>query len=92
MIGKLFTLLWTSRKRARLVWSLLQDKRIPTWQKAIPFLPLIYIFSPLNFITFAIPFFGQLDDVALIFLAMDLFENMVEKSIVEEHKLGNQVE
>ena len=85
MFGKLITLLWTARKRIRLISSLVQDERIPLWQRAIPFLPLIYIFSPLNFITLAIPFFGQLDDVVLLLLAMDLFENTIEKSIIDEH-------
>lgn len=86
MFGKSVTLLWTARRRLKLIGSLLQDQRIPTWQKTIPFLPLIYIFSPLNLITFAVPFFGQLDDAVLLMLAMDLFENVVDKSIVDEHK------
>jgi uncharacterized membrane protein YkvA (DUF1232 family) len=80
------TLLWTLRKRLSLTWALLKDKRVPMWQKAIPFLPLIYIFSPLNFLTFAIPVIGQIDDVFLVMLALELFERVVDKTIIAEYR------
>jgi uncharacterized membrane protein YkvA (DUF1232 family) len=80
------TFIWTIRKRMKLTWALLKDERVPMWQKAIPFLPLIYIFSPLNFLTFAIPVIGQIDDVFLVMLALELFERVVDKTIIAEYR------
>jgi uncharacterized membrane protein YkvA (DUF1232 family) len=47
---------------------------------------LIYIFSPLNFLTFAIPVIGQIDDVFLVMLALELFERVVDKTIIAEYR------
>ena len=80
------TILWTIRKRMKLTWALLKDERVPLWQKAIPFLPLIYILSPLNFLTFTIPIIGQIDDIFLIMLALEMFERVVDKAIVAEYR------
>lgn len=86
MFRRLLTLIWTARQRLKLTWRLLQDDRIPTWQKAIPFLPLIYIFSPFNFLTMAIPVFGQLDDLMLLVMAMEFMEQVVDKKIIADYK------
>ncbi len=80
------TVLWSIRRRLRLTWTLLNDNRIPLWQKAIPFLPLVYILSPFNLLTFTIPLLGQIDDVVLIILALDVFERTVDKDILKEHR------
>lgn len=85
-MGKAFSLLWITRNRLHLIWSLLQDQRIPIWQKALLVLPLTYIFSPLNFITLTIPVLGQVDDAVLLLFAMDLFENVVDQQIVAQYK------
>ncbi len=90
MLRKSTSLLWTARKRLKLTWKLLQDKRVPMWQKAILFLPFIYIFSPLNFLTFAIPLVGQVDDVLIVMLALDLLEKVVEDDILAEHQQDAQ--
>jgi len=82
------TALWTTRKRLRLTWSLLNDNRIPLWQKTIPFLPLIYILSPFNFLTFAVPLLGQVEDVALIVLALDLFERVIDENVLSDHNVS----
>lgn len=86
MIRKTLAIILTARQQARLTFSLMMDKRVPMWQKAIPMLPLLYIFSPLNILTFAIPIVGQLDDITLIILAMELFERVVDENIVAEYK------
>ena len=88
MFNKWITLLWTLRRQVKLAWQLLKDERIPTWQKAIPFLPLIYILSPFNVLTFAIPIFGQVDDVMLIILALELFERQVDPKILSDYQKG----
>lgn len=90
MLRKSTSLLWTARKRLKLVWKLLQDERVPMWQKAIPFLPLIYIFSPLNFLTLAIPLVGQVDDVLIVMFTLDLLEKVVDDEILAEHQTDAQ--
>ena len=86
MLRKWASLLWTARTRLRLAWMLIKDERVPLWQKAIPFLPMIYILSPLNLISFALPVIGQIDDALLILLAVELMERVVDENILAEHK------
>ncbi len=86
MFGKLFTLLWASRDRLMLVLALIRDTRIPLWQRAIPLLPIIYLLSPINIISFALPVVGQIDDIVLIMLTLDLFERVVDEKILKEYK------
>ena len=68
-------------------WRLLQDRRIPLWQKAIPFLALAYIVSPLNIISFAVPILGQFDDLFVLFGAIELFERVVDDRILADYPL-----
>lgn len=91
MFRKLVPFVLSARKRLRLTWQLLNDNRIPLWQKAIPFLPLIYLLSPINFLTFFIPVIGSVDDVMLVLLALELFERMVDKDILVEYRRANNV-
>ena len=86
MISKSLTLLWASRDRLSLVISLIRDNRIPRWQRAIPFLPIIYFLSPLNIISFSLPIVGQIDDIVLIMMTLDLFERVIDEKILKEHK------
>lgn len=62
------------------------DRRVPKWQKAIPLLPFLYILSPFNFLTFTIPIVGTFEDVALMVLAMKLFEQVVDDKIVQAYQ------
>lgn len=86
MLRKWASLLWTARGRLRLAWMLIKDERVPLWQKAIPFLPLVYILSPMNLISFALPVVGQIDDALLIMLAVELMERVVDEKIIAEYK------
>lgn len=85
-MGRWITLLWTIRDRITLVFRLIKDKRIPLWKKAIPFLPLIYILSPLNLISFSLPIIGQIDDVFLLMMAINLMERTVDDAILDEYR------
>jgi len=86
MLRRWILLLWSVRNRLRLTWNLLRDKRVPVWQKAIPFLPLIYILTPLNMLTFAVPILGQLEDALLIMVALDFLERVVDKKILADYQ------
>jgi uncharacterized membrane protein YkvA (DUF1232 family) len=70
----------------KLTWRLLQDRRVPIWNKFIPFAALLYVLSPLDLIPDVIVGLGQLDDVGIVLLSMRLFERSVDPLIVEQHR------
>lgn len=61
------------------VWRRLRDPRVPTWHKAIPLLGLVYLFSPVDLIPDSIPILTQLDDLAILLLALRLFLSLAPK-------------
>jgi uncharacterized membrane protein YkvA (DUF1232 family) len=54
-------------------WRLLRDPRTPGALKLIPLLGLLYVIFPLDFIPDLFPGAGQLDDVAVILVALRVF-------------------
>lgn len=82
MFNFLLYLLREGREQIALTYDLVRDPRVEAWKKAIPFLPLVYIFSPINLFSIFIPF----DDIYLVILAMELFERTVDPEIVAEYK------
>lgn len=54
-------------------WRLLRDPRTPTAFKLIPALGLLYVLFPLDLVPDLIPGAGQLDDVAILLIALRLF-------------------
>jgi len=76
-------------RHVRLVWRLLTDSRVSPWLKAvIPGLALAYLILPTDLIPDWIIGLGQLDDLALLLLAIQLFVELCPKSIVEELSRG----
>ena len=70
----------------RLIWRLLNDKRISPWLKtAIPLMTAFYVLLPIDLAPDVIPILGQLDDLAIILLATRLFIELCPPSIVREH-------
>lgn len=86
MIFRLVKFLMQSKNQIYLTWNLMGDPRVPLWKKTIPFLPLLYILSPFNFVTNIIPLLGQVDDFLLVIAAMEAFERTVDERIVAEYK------
>jgi uncharacterized membrane protein YkvA (DUF1232 family) len=73
----------------RLVWQLLTDRRVSPWLKGvIPALALAYVLLPWDLVTDFIPVLGQLDDLAVLVLGMQLFIQLCPKGIVQEHSQG----
>ena len=70
---------------ARLVWGLLRDRRVPLRQKGLLVLLAGYIVSPIDVIPDFIPVLGQLDDVAVTLLVLDLFIRGAPKEVVDDH-------
>ena len=73
--------------QVRLTMRLLRDPRVPIWMKAVPFLGLVYVLSPLDLIPDWIIGLGQLDDLGIILGSMRLFEMVAPADAVAEHRL-----
>jgi uncharacterized membrane protein YkvA (DUF1232 family) len=73
-------------RQGRLAWRLLTDKRVPILVKSIPALAVVYLVSPLDFVPDVFPVLGQLDDLAVMLLALRLFIEMAPPEIVSELK------
>jgi len=66
--------------RIKLFFLLLRDRRVNILVKSIPFLALIYIISPLDFIPL-----NPLDDTGIALLSVYLFIELCPDKVVEEH-------
>ncbi len=79
--------IWTSLVgNVRLAWRLLRDPRVGMLTKLIlPGVFVVFFLSPLD-ITQFIPVIGELDDVALALLAINLFIRMAPQDIVLQHR------
>jgi uncharacterized membrane protein YkvA (DUF1232 family) len=69
----------------RLVWALLRDSRVPAQQKLILAGIGAYLFFPIDLIPDFVPVLGQLDDLAVVLLGLDLFIRSAPADIVDEH-------
>ena len=72
-------------RNSRLVWRLLSDGRVPAGLKLLIPGALLYILLPIDFVPDFIPGLGQLDDIAIILLALRLFVALSPRQLVEEH-------
>jgi uncharacterized membrane protein YkvA (DUF1232 family) len=69
----------------RLVWALIRDGRVPAQQKLILAGIGAYLFFPIDLIPDFVPVLGQLDDLAVVLLGLDLFIRSAPPEIVDEH-------
>lgn len=70
---------------ARLVWGLARDGRVPAPQKLILAGIVGYLLMPLDLIPDFIPVVGQLDDLAVVLLGLDLFIKSAPADVVDAH-------
>ena len=70
--------------RLRLSWYLLLDERVPMLTKTVPAFVMIYILSPLDLIPDVLLGLGQLDDLAIFLLGLQLFVNFSPPEVVTE--------
>lgn len=74
-------------RNARLVWRLLGDPRVATTTKLVlPGLAAAYLLWPADLLPDIIPALGQLDDLAIIALAVKLFVDLCPSDIVRQHR------
>ncbi len=70
----------------RLVWRLLNDPRVPLPSKLIIPGAMVYLLFPVDFLPDVMLGLGQLDDMAILGLAVALFIEFCPRKIVEEHR------
>jgi len=72
-------------KNIKLIWRLLNDRRISPWPKMIVPAALLYLLFPVDIIPDIAPGLGQLDDIAVILLGLKFFVEMCPSEIVRQH-------
>jgi uncharacterized membrane protein YkvA (DUF1232 family) len=73
--------------QVQLIYRLFQDDRVPTILKvAVPLGVALYFVMPLDLIPDFLPGLGQLDDIGVLLLAMNLFVNLAPQAVVAEHR------
>ncbi len=72
------------RRKARLAWRLLRDRRVPLLARAILPALVLYLAMPLDLVPDFIPVVGYLDDLLVILGAAWLFLRLVPASVLEE--------
>lgn len=77
-------------KLLRLLLGLLKDARVPAEDKAILAAAVAYALSPADFVPDAIPFFGLVDDLYLIALALIRLLNHVDEEVLRAHWQGDE--
>jgi uncharacterized membrane protein YkvA (DUF1232 family) len=70
----------------RLTWRLVRDPRTPLRAKLILGATVLFVVSPINWIPNFVPVLGQLEDVALLSLGMELFLKNVPDYLKAEHR------
>jgi uncharacterized membrane protein YkvA (DUF1232 family) len=74
-------------RNAQLAWHLLTDRRVSLALKLIvPGLMLGYLIFPADLLPDFIPVLGQVDDLAILALAIKVFIEMAPKDIVREYR------
>lgn len=74
-------------RQLSLVWKLLQDRRVPASTKLLlPLMALAYTIFPIDLIPDLVPVLGQLDDLAIVLIAMRLFVMLAPPEVVAFHR------
>lgn len=68
----------------RLAWRLLGERRMPLWTKVVPVLVVLYLLWPVDLLADPFLGLGQLDDLALVLVAVELFIALAPTSLRDE--------
>lgn len=88
-MGRLLKLgvLWQFLKReAATVWLLLRDPHAPLAAKVVAVAAALYLFSPLDFLTDAIPLLGWIDDAIIVSALLSLAYRLLPSDLYESLK------
>jgi uncharacterized membrane protein YkvA (DUF1232 family) len=70
----------------RLSWRLARDPRTPLLPKLLLGVGIIVIVSPINWVPNFVPILGQMEDLALLALVLNLFLKTVPAGLRHEHE------
>lgn len=73
-------------EHARLALRLLRDPGVPWWLKAAVAAPFAYILWPIDLIPDILPVAGQIDDLAVLLLAIDRVIALCPQALVDFHR------
>ena len=73
-----------NRRKLTFVRLMIRDPRVPPYVKAVPFLLLLYLVSPIDLIPDVIPVLGYLDDVIITLLAFMLILKLTSGHVVQD--------
>lgn len=80
---RLLASLWT---QARLAWRLGREPQVPVLTKLLLIVPVVYLVSPLDVVPDVLPGLGQLDDLAVVALALRGFVSLCPADLVAFHR------
>ena len=72
----------------RLLWGLARDPRVAVVDKLLVVGAAIYIVSPIDIIPDFIPFFGQVDDLYLLVIALQRMVSRAGRPVLRDHWTG----
>jgi uncharacterized membrane protein YkvA (DUF1232 family) len=73
----------------RLLGGLLMDKRVGIFDKLLVAGAVVYIVSPIDLIPDFIPFFGEIDDVYILVLALQRLVSNAGRTVLISHWTGD---
>ena len=79
------SILRTVISRVRLTVRLLREPRVPFLVKALPVVAAFYVVSPLDFVPDLLSILGQIDDLAVIVIAVEAFLKLCPAEAVNFH-------
>jgi uncharacterized membrane protein YkvA (DUF1232 family) len=75
----------------RLAWALIRDRRLSPWLRfGIPALIAAYLFFPIDLLPDLAPGLGQLDDLAVIWLGLQMLLQLAPQDILAELRRRQQ--
>lgn len=69
-----------------LVWHLLRDPDVAWWLKLLPLLMALYLLSPFDIIPGFLPVIGQLDDLGLMLLGLNVIARLAPEEVVARYR------
>ncbi len=72
-------------QQIRLVVRLLRDPEVPFYLKFVPFVGLLYLIFPFDFVTDFAPIIGQLDDITALIVGAKVFIELAPPAVVARH-------
>ncbi len=73
-----------TRRKLTFVRFMIQDTRVPLYVKAVPFLLLLYLISPIDIVPDFIPVLGYMDDLLITMLALVLILKLTSAPVVQD--------